>query len=214
MSTFFYKDLFSAEEGGEIKLGDNFWGSESTLSQEEAAELIKPFSLKEIENALKEMDCTSAPGPDGFPVGFYRVFWDDLKLLVLEMCNDLHKGDLNLRRLNFGMISLIPKLKEANNIRQFRPICVLNVDHKWFTKTLTLRLTPLADKLISKNQTTFIPGRFNLEGVIILHEISHDLRVNKTKEVILKLDFEKCMIRYTRVSCSRFLDRKTSLTCG
>jgi hypothetical protein len=111
--------------GGEIKLGDNFWGSECTLSQDEAVELIKPFSLKEIEIALKEMDCNSAPGPDGFPVGFYRVFWDDLKLLVLEMFNGLHRGDLNLRRLNFGMISLIPKLKETNNIRQLRPICVL-----------------------------------------------------------------------------------------
>jgi hypothetical protein len=51
----------------------NFWGLESRLSPDEAAELIKPFSLKEIEEALKEMDSTSAPGPDGFPAGFYSV---------------------------------------------------------------------------------------------------------------------------------------------
>jgi hypothetical protein len=89
------------------------------------------------------------------------------------------------------MISLIPKLKDVRNIRQFRPICVLNVDYKWFTKTLTTRLTPYADKLISKNQTAFIPGRFILEGVITLHEILHELRVSETKGVILKLDFEK-----------------------
>jgi hypothetical protein len=89
------------------------------------------------------------------------------------------------------MISLIPKLKEANNIKQFWPICVLNTDYKIFTKVLTRRLTPFADKLISKSQTTFILGRYILEGIITLHEILHELRIKKTKGVILKLDFEK-----------------------
>jgi exonuclease III len=49
----FYKELFCAEAGGEIMLGDNFWGADCTLSQDEADELIKPFTLKEIETALK-----------------------------------------------------------------------------------------------------------------------------------------------------------------
>jgi hypothetical protein len=90
-------------------------------------------------------------------VGFYRAFWPELKHIFLEMFQALHRGELNLRRLNYGMISLIPKLKEANNIRQYRPICVLNIDYKIFTKVLTKRLSPLANKLISKSQTTFIP---------------------------------------------------------
>lgn len=147
----FYKDLFSAEDRGRISLGDNFWGVDRVLSEEEATELIRPFTIEEIEKALKDMDSSSAPGPDGLPVGFYRVFWTEIKLLVMEMFNDFHKEDFNLRRLNYGMISLIPKLKEANNIRQYRPICVLNIDYKWFTKVLTTRLTPFADKLISRS---------------------------------------------------------------
>jgi hypothetical protein len=187
----FYKKLFSAEAEGEISLGKNFWEIESKLTLDEANELIKPFSLKEIEDALEEMDCSSAPGPDGFPVGLYKIFWNEIKQYVLEMFNNFHSDHFNLKRLNFGMISLIPKLKEANNIRQFRPIRVLNVDYKWFIKTLTMRLTPFANKLISKNQTAFIPGRFILEGVVILHEILHDLRTTKTKGVVVKLDFEK-----------------------
>jgi hypothetical protein len=54
-----------------------------------------------------------------------------------------------------------------------------------------MRLTPLAGKLISETQTPFIPGRYILEGVIILHETLHELRVSKVPGVILKLDFEK-----------------------
>jgi hypothetical protein len=101
------------------------------------------------------------------------------------------------------MISLIPKLKEANNIKQFRPICVLNTDYKIFTKVLTRRLTPFADKLISKSQTTFIPGRFILEGIITLHEILHELRMKKTKGSFSNWILKKHMIKSIGAFCLR-----------
>jgi hypothetical protein len=66
---------------------------------------------------------------------------------------------LDIQRLNYGVITLVPKLKEANNIKHFRPIYLLNVDFKCFTKVLTNRLIPVAKKIISKNQTCFIKGR-------------------------------------------------------
>jgi hypothetical protein len=161
------------------------------------------------------MDVNASPGPDGLPVGFYREFWQEIKLIVLEMFQDLYRGELNLSRLNFGMISLIPKIKEANTIKQYRPICLLNVDYKWFSKVFTLRLTPFADKVISENQIAFIPGRYILEGVIILHETLHELRVKKMQGVILKLDFEKAydkvrwsfMIEVLRKKISRKMGR-------
>jgi hypothetical protein len=56
------------------------------------------------------------------------------------MFEEFQRGDLNLSRLNYGLISLIPKMKEANNIKQYMPICLLGVDYKWFTKVLTGRL--------------------------------------------------------------------------
>jgi hypothetical protein len=147
----YYKDLFGAEPEGGVTLGEEFWLEKGRLSDEEAQELIKPFTIKELEGALKDMDVNASPGPDGRPVGFYREFWQEIKLIVLEMLQDLYRGELNLSRLNFGMISLIPKIKEGNTIKQYRPICLLNIDYKWFSKVFTMRLTPFADKLISKN---------------------------------------------------------------
>jgi hypothetical protein len=187
----FYKNLFGPEPDGSISLGEDFWKEKGRLSEEEAQELIRTFTLTELEGALKDMDVNSAPGPDGLPVNFYIVFWQNIKYLILEMFNEFHRGKLDLSRINYGMISLIPKLKEANNIKQFRPICLLNVDYKWFIKVLTMRLTPYAGKIISETQTTFIPGRYILEGVVVLHEILHEIRVKKLKGIILKLDFEK-----------------------
>jgi hypothetical protein len=81
-----------------------------------------------------------------------------------------------LKRLKYVVITLVPKAKEANSIKQYRPICLLNVDFKIFPKLLIDRLTPMVEKLISTNQTTFIKGGNILEGVVILHEIIHEFR--------------------------------------
>jgi hypothetical protein len=86
---------------------------------------------------------------------------------------------------------LLPKNKDAINIKQYRPICLLNVSFKIFTKVAVRRLTQVAEKLISQSQTAFIPGRNIMEGAVILHETIHELHRKKMNRVILKLDFEK-----------------------
>ena len=55
----------------------------------------------------------------------------------------------------------------------------------------TNRITTVAQKVICPTQTTFMPGRHILEGVLILHETIHELHRKKLDGVILKSDFEK-----------------------
>jgi hypothetical protein len=106
-------------------------------------------------------------------------------------CYIFHTGQLDLARLNFGILVLLPKIKGANQIKQYGPICLLNVIYKIITTVLTIRLTSVISKVINEAQTTFIPGRFILDGVLVVHEILHDLRVKKKRGIILKLDFKK-----------------------
>ena len=47
---------------------------------------------------------------------------------------------------------------------------------KAITKALTLRFTPLARQVISSLQTGLIPGRYILDGCVILHEVLHELK--------------------------------------
>ena len=79
------------------------------------------------------------------------------------------------------MITLVPKIKEANNVKQFRPICLLNVSFRIFTKLLMDKLAVLMDKLVSNNQTAFIKGRYVLDGAVILHETMHELSSKKMR---------------------------------
>jgi hypothetical protein len=97
------------------------------------------------------------------------------------------------------LITLIPKEHEAKILKKFRPISLLNCSFKFFGKALNNRLIKVADRLISKNQTAFVKGRFILESVVVAHGIIHDIHKNKESGVILKLDYEKA---YDRVSWS------------
>ena len=60
-------------------------------------------------------------------------------------------------------------------IQQYRPICLLNVSFKNFTKVATIRINSVADHLISPTQTAYKRGRNILEGVVTLHETAHEL---------------------------------------
>ena len=80
------------------------------------------------------MEHNKAPGPDGFPAEFYQKFWETIKGDLLLMFQELHSGDLPLFSLNFGVITLLPKVQEANVIQQYRPICLLNVSFKSLQK--------------------------------------------------------------------------------
>ena len=93
--------------------------------------------------------------------------------------------------LNFGTITLLLKKTEAIRIEQFRPICLLNVSFKIFTKVETNRLTQIAYSVVHPSQTAFMPYRNILEGVMVLHETLHEIHTKKLDGVVFKVDFEK-----------------------
>uniref|UniRef100_A0A453SAZ9 Reverse transcriptase domain-containing protein n=1 Tax=Aegilops tauschii subsp. strangulata TaxID=200361 RepID=A0A453SAZ9_AEGTS len=73
------------------------------------------------------MKACSAPGPDGLPVVFFQKFWEILRSAIMPMFHEFYVGTLDMARINYGVISLIPKVVGATDIRQFRPITVINV---------------------------------------------------------------------------------------
>jgi hypothetical protein len=107
------------------------------------------------------------------------------------MFNDWYNDNLDLYRLNFAMITLIPKENEARSMKKFRPISLLNCSFKIFTKVLTNRLARIINRLISYHQSAFIRGRYILESVVMAHEIIHDVHRKKEQGLVFKIDYEK-----------------------
>jgi hypothetical protein len=93
-----------------------------------------------VREAVFQMEHNKAPGPDGFPAEFYQVFWGVIKDDLLPLFAELHREALDLYSLNFGIITLIPKVSNAIKIQQYRPICVLNVSFKISLKWVQIGL--------------------------------------------------------------------------
>jgi hypothetical protein len=118
-----------------------------------------------------------------------------LKGPILQLLNDFTLGRVDIARLNYGIISLIPKVKGVDSNKQIWLIALINVIFKFVAKAYVFRLSPLARRTIDRSQSAFIKERCLHEGVLDFHEITHELRVRKLGGLILKLDFEKAYDR-------------------
>jgi hypothetical protein len=76
-------------------------------------EIIKPFSETEIKDALDQMEKNKAAGTDGIPIEFYQITWGIVKEDILEMFRDFHEGKLDMSRINYGVITLLPKITDV-----------------------------------------------------------------------------------------------------
>jgi len=157
--TEYYKNLFGEPEQNDFSLNEDTTEDIPQVSRIENEFLCDEFSEKEIRDAVFQMEHNKAPGPDGFPAEFYQFFWETIKAYLIQLFVEFHRGELPLHSLNFGVITLLPKKEDATKVQQYRPICLLNVSFKIFTKVLTNRLSVVAQKIIRPSQTAFIPGR-------------------------------------------------------
>jgi hypothetical protein len=84
----------------------------------------------------------------------------------MALVNCFEQNTLNLDRLNFAMITLLPKEHDARTLKKFRPISLINCSFNIFAKMQN-------NRLIASNQKAFIKGKYILESVVASHEITH-----------------------------------------
>jgi hypothetical protein len=103
-------------------------------------ELKIPFSEEEIKVAICSYYPKGSPGPDGLPYLFYQKLCEVLKEDICSMVQDFYDNKMDLFRLNFATLTLISKVEEAMDMKNFRTISLLNCSFKIFSKLLTIRL--------------------------------------------------------------------------
>jgi hypothetical protein len=102
------------------------------------------FSEAELDHILGAMKLDTAPGRDGFPVQFFKRLWPKVKHGILHFFNDFVLGRIDISRLKFGILALIPKVSGADLISQFRPIALMNVAFKIVSKAFGSSLDSVA----------------------------------------------------------------------
>ena len=86
-------------------------------------------TVSECLGVLKTKESNKSPGSDGFPAEFYKVFWNDISVLIVNSINcSFQKGQLSVTQRQ-GIIALLPK-KDKNPLflKNWRPITLLNCD--------------------------------------------------------------------------------------
>ena len=188
----FYRDLYTSKISGAQSEFDHFTQNLTTpqLLNDERDELEGILTFEECKDTLKSFSNGKSPGEDGFTVEFYRCFFDILGNDLVDSLNTAHeKGQLSISQRR-GVIILIPKEEESlANLKNWRPITLLNVDYKVAAKAIAKRIEPLLPKLIHSDQTGFVKGRYIGENIRLISDLMEQTKRDQTTGILLSLDF-------------------------
>ena len=155
----FYSRLFSEDFIDEACKEHCLSGIQLTLSSEQRDSCEEPLSLTELSNALKSLNLNRSPGLDGLTVEFYLQFWDVLAPLLLRVANECFlRGSLRDSMKGSVTRLIFKKRGDMKCLKNWRPISLLNVDYKIFSKVITSRLSKVLSFIIHPDQTCSIPG--------------------------------------------------------
>ena len=83
--------------------------SPQTISNEYIDKMEKELTEGELLNIIKSVPYNKTPGEDGLPAEFYKVFWLDIKSLLLNSYNySFEQGSLSITQRR-GVLCLIHK---------------------------------------------------------------------------------------------------------
>lgn len=130
------------------------------LPTEVREELEAPIMLAELQRAVGGMKPGKAPGPDGFTLQYYQSLLPTLGPYLVKLFHAL-SSDTNFPRdtLKAHISIILKEGKDLSSCGSYRPVSLLNVDLKLFTKILATQLAHQLQSIVHLDQVGFIPSR-------------------------------------------------------
>ena len=198
---FFYSALYTPDPIDQSAVDDLLESIPHSvvLSEEEQDMLLDPFEDDDLLTLLKHSPTGKSPGLDGLPFELYQFLIPRhkgiLRLLLAILCDALYSSyplSWNLTRM-----VLLFKKGDPTLLQNWRPLSLINVDAKIFTKLLANRFNLVLSKLINPYQTGFMPNRLISDNGWLNHTLMTTLRASKSlsPQVAVLLDAEKAYDR-------------------
>nr|GFB83251.1 RNA-directed DNA polymerase, eukaryota, reverse transcriptase zinc-binding domain protein [Tanacetum cinerariifolium] len=158
------------------------------IYSEQAVDTEREVSKEEVKRAVWDCGIDKAPGPDSFTFGFYRRLWNLIECDVVKAVKWFFLHERIPSGGNSSFITLIPKVSNANMVKDFRPISLIGSMYKIVAKILANRLVLVLGDLVSGTQSAFLKERQILDSPFILNEViqcASGLRINMKKSKLM-----------------------------
>nr|GFC90063.1 RNA-directed DNA polymerase, eukaryota [Tanacetum cinerariifolium] len=110
---------FKQPSCGRLKLNMSF---PNRLSSDQVGDLDKDISIDEIRKAVWDCGESKSPGPDDFTFEFFRRYWHFIGPHFCAAVNCFFDKGRFPRGSNSSFIALIPKVMDANGLKQGDPL--------------------------------------------------------------------------------------------
>ena len=169
----FYENLYTSRDNEYYEeLSYSFFENINKLSENSKISCEGKVTNSECYNALKELSWNKSPGNDGFTAEFYCTFWPVLGGWVVNALNESYDRGVLSSSQRQGVITLIEKEGKDNlNIKNYRPITLLNVDYKILSKVLAKRIKEVLGEIIHSDQVGYIKNRNIGEAVRLIDDM-------------------------------------------
>ena len=115
------------------------------------------LSVAECYNILSTFQNNKTPGNDGLTIEFYRSFWSVLGEMLVKSLNYSYKhGELSSSQKEAVIVLIEKKDRDRRQIKNWRPISLINVDVKIGTKAIAKRLEKVLPEIIHHNQNAYV----------------------------------------------------------
>lgn len=103
-----------------------------------------------------------------------------------------HKGDMRgIPSINKAIVSLLPKVDGAVQLKDFRPVSLIHGAIKIFDKVLANRVADELPNLVGHHQSAFVKGRSIHDNFMLVQCMARRLHALREATVMLKLDITK-----------------------
>ena len=128
------------------------------------------------------------------------------------MANSCYRGGELVNSMKGSVTRLIYKKRgDIKDLKNWRPISLLNVDYKIVSKAITVRLSKVLEHVVGPAQTCSVPGRSILANTFLLQDTLDYIERTNEPAILLSLDQEKA---FDRVNRSFLLELLPSLGFG
>lgn len=192
----YYQDLYTSSNPQQEDINNFLNIPLPRVAQEQALAMDAFISIDEVRKAIQGSHTGKTPGPDGIPIEFYRDHIGRVAPLLAELYNNIFLRGEAHPDFNRSITTLLYKGKGSRKeMKNWRPISLLNCDYKILTKVMANRISPVLPDLINPDQTCGVPGRNSFENLYNVSAVYDQYVDSNQRALLVTFDQEKAFDR-------------------